>query len=66
MKTIFDWLCHPDFRTKPGMFIGHGDLNTLEAWMVRYEQGCIDAGHPKCCNTPNGVSIDLLRDFISL
>ncbi len=67
MKTIFDWLCCPNYRTKPGMLIGHGDLNTLETWMVGYEQGCFDAGHPECCDySPNGIPFVLLRDFIAL
>ena len=67
MKTIFDWLCRADFRTKPEMFIGHGNLNTLETWINGYADGCFDAGHPECYYyTPNGIPYFLLRDYIAL
>ena len=67
MKTIFDWLCCADFRTKPEMFIGHGNLNTLETWINGYADGCFDAGHPECYYyTPNGIPYFLLRDYIAL
>lgn len=66
MKTIFDTLALPAFRERPGLYIGARDLQTLETWMQGYMSACEDADEPCRLETPNGLPIALLRDYIAL
>ncbi len=66
MKTVFDLLTLPRFRMRPELFIGKRDLHTLETWIRGYEAACEDAGERERLNTPNGVPVFLLRDYIAL
>lgn len=65
MKTIFDTLNLPRFRERPGLFLGKKDLSILNAWIDGYMDACDDAGEEKRIETPNGVPIWLLRDYIA-
>ena len=66
MKTIFDTLTLPAFRERPGLYIGSRNLQTLETWMQGYMSACEDADEPCRLETPNGLPIALLRDYIAL
>ena len=66
MKTIFDWLTMPAFRERMGMYIGQHDLSTLTNWMHGYISACEDAKEHERLRTPNGIPIDLLRDYIAM
>ena len=66
MRTIFDWLTMPAFRERMGMYIGQHDLSTLNNWMHGYMSACEDAGELERLRTPNGIPIDLLRDYIAM
>ncbi len=66
MKTIFDTLALPEFRKRPGLYIGKGDIQTLETWMIGYMAACTEANEQCRLDTPNGLPIALLRDFIAL
>ncbi len=66
MKTIFDTLALPEFRKKPGLYIGKRDLQTLGTWTIGYIAACTEANEQRRLNTPNGLPIALLRDYIAL
>ena len=66
MKTIFDWLTMPAFRERTGMYIGFRDMKTLDSWILGYRFACRDADEAERLRTPNGVPIDLLRDYIAM
>ena len=65
MKSIFDTLDLPEFRNRPAMFLGKRDLSLLKAWIEGYSTACEEAGEEERLETPNGLSISLLRDFIA-
>ena len=64
--TIFDILTHDNFRKRPAMYIGRGDLQTLETWLSGYRIACETAGEYERLRTKNGVPFRLLRDYIAL
>ena len=66
MKTLFEWLTMPIFRERTGMFIGRRDIDALNMWIQGYRTSCEDAGEYDRLRTPNGVPIELLRDYITL
>ncbi len=65
MKTIFDTLNLPRFRECPALFLGKKDLSILQAWIDGYMDACDDAEEEKRIETPNGLPISLLRDYIA-
>lgn len=65
MKTIFDTLNLPRFRECPALFLGKKDLSILKAWIDGYMDACDDAEEEKRIETPNGLPISLLRDYIA-
>lgn len=65
MKTIFDTLDLPGFRDRPALYIGKRELSVLKTWIDGYMTACEDAGEEKRLETPNGLSISLLRDYIA-
>lgn len=65
MKTIFDTLDLLEFRSSPAAFLGKRDLSILRAWIAGYTTACEEAGETQRIETPNGLSISLLRDYIA-
>lgn len=65
MKSIFDTLDLPEFRNKPAAFLGKRDLSVLNAWINGYVTACEEAGEEQRLETPNGLPISLLRDYIA-
>lgn len=47
------------------MFIGRQDIYTLETWIQGYVSACIDAGEENRLNTPEGIPISILRDYLA-
>ena len=66
MRTIYDFLLNPLFRTRPGMFIGREDLHILEAFLHGYQQACEDAEQRGLTDTPRGVPLSWLRWYIAM
>ena len=65
MKSIFDTLDLPEFRNRPAAFLGKRDLSVLNAWINGYVTACEEAGEEQRLETPNGLPISLLRDYIA-
>ena len=65
MKTIFDTLNLPQLREQPALYLGEQDLRSLEVWIYGYVAACMDAGEEERLNTPNGIPISLLRDYLA-
>ena len=65
MKSIFDTLDLPEFRNKPEAFLGKRDISVLKAWIDGYTAACEEAGEEQRLETPNGLPISLLRDYIA-
>ena len=65
MKSIFDTLDLSEFRSRPAAFLGKRDLSLLKAWINGYATACEEAGEEQRLETPNGLSISLLRDYIA-
>ena len=63
--TLFDTLCSPLFRERPALFIGRGDLESLETWLAGYFSASHDSGNLGILLTPNGISFDLFREYIA-
>ena len=65
MKSIFDTLDQPAFRNKPAAVLGKRELSALRAWIEGYTAACEEAGEERRLETPNGLPISLLRDYIA-
>ena len=66
MKTLVDWLTEPCFRKSPAMYLGRGDLWTLQTWMDGYIRACEDADNIRQISTPNGVPMTFFRDYVAM